>query len=223
MAAAAELILGAMLPVFSLEHFSIDPETIVALANIQLPAGTNSLAIVATLPDAPPIWEFFLLGCLPVLFIGVSNVVMAFGICDRAKASDLGCGIVAICGCVWAGVSKSLNPHLPARCVQAIGAGTVESLIPFVIPDLTFDHQRNTWMSYVFATQGIIIVGLGFATPHIIIFLSWRWVDFTTAIGAATFIVIIVVFPPEIKWYRSSDEINGVPRDGRGTTYLRHS
>ena len=53
--------------------------------------------------------------------------------------------------------------------VQAFGAGTVESLIPFIIQDMVFVHKRNTWISMLFAVQGMIIIAMGIASPYIII------------------------------------------------------
>lgn len=238
MAAAAELILGAMLPVFSLQYANIDPKTIVSYANINLAPGTNPLALVAALPGAPPVWKVYLLGSLPVLIIGVSNLIMVpMATAIGRRPVILSCGIIAIVGAIWAGFSQSLDSHLLARCVQAVGAGTVESLIPFVVADLTFDHQRNTWMSYVFATQGLIIVGLGFATPYIIIYLSWRWLYFITAMGAALFLIGVFLFLPETRWKRTHEEMRkfnntslcyatdecfteGIPKDESLVTYM---
>jgi hypothetical protein len=36
---------------------------------------------------------------------------------------------------------------LGARCIQAVGSGTVESLLPFIIQDIVFYHQRNAVIS----------------------------------------------------------------------------
>lgn len=209
MAAAAELILGAMLPVFVLQYAGIDPKTIVQFANINLAPGTDPLVLIASLPNAPPIWKVYLLGSMPVLVIGVANLALVpLATAIGRRPVILVCGVIAVAGAVWAGHSWSLDSHIGSRCVQAVGAGTVESLIPFVVADLTFDHERNTWMSFVFATQGIIIVGLGFAAPYIIIYLSWRWIYFITAICAAGFLVGVFLFLPETRWHRTSDEIS---------------
>lgn len=208
MAAAAELILGAMLPVFVLEYAGINPHIIEAFTKLKFPAGTNPLALLNMLPG-PPIEKVYLLGSLPVLMIGLSNLAMIpVATAVGRRPVVLACGILAVGGCVWSGNSKSLDSHLAARCLQAIGAGTVESLIPFIINDLTFSHQRNTWMSFVFATQGVIIVGLGFATPYVIIDLTWRWLYFITAIGAAVFLVGVFFFLPETRYQRSPSELS---------------
>jgi len=56
-------------------------------------------------------------------------------------------------GGFWAGFSRSLESHIAARCVQAVGAGAVEALIPLIIQDIVFIHQRNTAMSSVWSAQ----------------------------------------------------------------------
>ncbi|KAK1991323.1 major facilitator superfamily transporter [Colletotrichum falcatum] len=218
LAAAAELILGAMLPVFALEYAGIDPKLLKSLTSGGgLPANTDPLKYLSALPSAPPIFEIYLLASLPVLVIGLSNLVLVpMAISAGRRPVVLTTGILAIVGCVWAGNSRSLPSHLLARCVQAVGAGTVESLIPFILQDMIFVHQRNSWISGVFAAQGIIIIVLGVATPHIIIELSWRYMYFITAAGAAFFLVGVFFFMPETRWQRTRAEMNGVPRDETG-------
>jgi len=218
LAAAAELILGAMLPVFALEYSGIDPKLLKSLtASGGLPAGTDPLKYLSMLPNAPPIVEIYLLASLPVLVIGLSNLLLVpLAISVGRRPVVLTTGVVAILGCIWAGNSRSLPSHLLARCVQAVGAGTVESLIPFVLQDMVFVHQRNSWISGVFAAQGVIIIVLGVATPQIIIDLSWRYMYFITAAGAAFFLIGVFFFMPETRWERTRAEMNGVPRNESG-------
>lgn len=72
---------------------------------------------------------------------------------------------------------------------------------------MVFVHERNTWISGVFAAQGIIIIALGISAPHIIIYMSWRWVYFITAIAASFFLVGVFFFMPETRWQRSRAEM----------------
>lgn len=150
MAAAAELILGAMLPIFSFEYAGLDPKLLV---NIHLPEGTNGLAALALFPG-PPIWEIYLLASAPILMIGIANFFLVpLSIALGRRNILLVTGIIALAGCVGSGFSTSLRTHLACRVVQALGAGTVESLIPFIIQDIVFYHQRNAAISLVFAIQ----------------------------------------------------------------------
>ncbi|KAF6831254.1 major facilitator superfamily transporter [Colletotrichum musicola] len=220
LAAAAELILGAMLPVFALEYTGLDPKILKDLTRGGgLPANTDPLKVLSSFPGAPPIFQVYLLASLPVLVIGLSNLVLVpMAISVGRRPVVLVTGVIAIIGAVWAGSSRSLPSHLLARCVQAVGAGTVESLIPFILQDMVFVHQRNSWISAIFAAQGIIIIVLGIAAPYMIIDLSWRWMYFLTAIGAGFFLVGVFLFMPETRWDRSRAEMNGVPRDETGHT-----
>ncbi|KAJ0362243.1 hypothetical protein COL154_006345 [Colletotrichum chrysophilum] len=218
LAAAAELILGAMLPVFAVEYAGLDPKILKDLtSNGGLPAGTDPLKILSSFPGAPPIFHVYLLASLPVLVIGLSNLFLVpLAISIGRRPVVLITGVLAIIGALWAGASRSLPSHLLARCLQALGAGTVESLIPFIIQDMVFVHQRNAWISGIFAAQGLIIIVLGIAAPYMIINLSWRWMYFITAMGAAVFLVGIYFFMPETRWDRTRAEMNGVPRDETG-------
>lgn len=209
LAAAAELILGSMLPVFALEYAGIDPKLLLPLSESDgfLKQGSDPLAALQHL-GGPPIWEVYLLASLPVLVIGISNLVLVpMAISCGRRPVVLTTGVLAIIGCLWAGFSQSLGSHLAARAIQAVGAGTVESLIPFIIQDIVYVHQRNTWISGVFAAQGIIIIAIGFATPYIIIYLSWRWVYYMTAAGAAFFLSGVILFMPETRWARTRAEM----------------
>lgn len=160
MAAAAELILGAMLPVFVLEYAGMDPKILKVLSeNGGLPKGSDPLQYLSELPNAPPVWHVYLLGSLPVLMMGVANLFLVpLAISVGRRSVVLACGVMAIAGAIWAGFSQSLGSHLGARCLQALGAGTVESLLPFVVQDMVFIHQRNTAISGVFAAQVIDLI-----------------------------------------------------------------
>lgn len=211
LAASAELILGAMLPVFALEYAGVNPKELLPITQAQggFPAGADPLKTLENIPGAAPIFEVYLLGSLPVLIIGLSNLALIpLAISVGRRPVIIGCGIIAIAGAIWAGCSQSLRSHIGARCIQAFGAGTVESLIPFIIQDMVFYHERNTWISGVFGAQGIIIIALGIASPYIIIYLSWRWVYFITASSASLFLIGVFFFLPETRWERSRAEMS---------------
>lgn len=136
MAAAAELILGAALPVFALVYANINPTYLVTITDTfgGFPLGSNPLAALQDLPGAYPITDIYLLASLPVLVIGLSNwFLVPLAVAVGRRPVLLGAGVIAIAGASWAGASDSLGTHIGARCLQAVGAGTVEALIPFII------------------------------------------------------------------------------------------
>lgn len=121
----------------------------------------------------------------------------------------LGCGALAWSGGLWAGFSTSLNTHIAARCLQGIGAGAVEALIPLVIQDIVFIHQRNRAMSAIWSTQGLIIVSIGISSPVIVVTLGWRYIYYITSALAIVAWFALFAFLPESRWKRSPEELNG--------------
>jgi MFS family permease len=220
--ASAELILGAALPVFAVEYSPIFYPPYVPAdqtgpgpyfkkledAGTGFPAGQNPLAYLNLL-QGPPIFQIYFLATFPLLVIGVANLFLVpAAIAIGRRPVIIITGILAIAGAAWAGESHSLETHIAARCLQAIGAGSVESLIPFIIQDVIHVHERNTWISGAFACQGLIIIAIGFSAPYMIINLSWRWLYHITAIAAAFFLVGIIAFLPETRWPRTRAEMS---------------
>jgi len=155
---------GAVLPVFALEYAGINPKILLPLTEIDggLPEGVDALTTLSKLPHAPPLLHVYLLASLPVLMIGIINLAfITVVIAVRRRPIIIACGFVAIGGAIWAGKSQSLASHLLARCFQAFGAGTVESLIPFFIQDIAHVHQRNLYISSVFAAQVSLVLMKG--------------------------------------------------------------
>jgi hypothetical protein len=223
--ASAELILGAALPVFAIQYAGIDPSTFLpALADTQggFPAGSNPLAALEYL-GGPPIFKIYFLATMPLLVISVANLFLVpLGISLGRRPVIIVAGLIAIAGASWAGESNSLDTHIIARSLQAIGAGSVESLIPFIIQDIVPVHQRNTWISAAFACQGVIIIAIGFSAPYMITNLSWRWIYHSTAIAASFFLVGVFLFLPETRWFRTRAEMGKSSNSCRVTDGQRH-
>lgn len=239
MAAAAELILGSLLPVFALVYAHVDPKLLLPLTENTggFPAGTDPLKTLEAIPNAQPIWKIYLLASAPVLIIGVANLAfIPTSISVGRRPVIIITGFLALAGAIWAGFSQSLGSHLAARCVQALGAGCVESLIPFCIQgqqigpsrinpqtdreaDMVHVHVRNTWISCVFAAQGVLLITLGIASPYLIINLSWRYVYFITAAIAGFFLIGVIFFMPETRYKRSRSEMDGIPRNDAHVRY----
>lgn len=215
LAAAAEYILGAMLPVFALYYAGIDPGPyLVKVTDIGgFPPNFNPLKQLENLPNVPKFTKLYQLATLPILMIGASNLFLVpLAIAIGRRPVLLFCGLMAIAGCTWAGFSTSLETHIAARCIQALGAGTVESLIPLMISDMIPFHQRNTWIASIFAVQCVIINVLGICATNLTVWPGWRWTYYITSIGAGFFLVLVFLFMPETRWSRTKEELRGIPR-----------
>jgi len=201
---AAEIVIGGLLPIFILEYAGLDPRTIRQVDWHALGGGSGvNLGPFAVLPPGvapPPLEEVVLLATIPLLANGVVSYLMiplsiAVG---RRPVLLLSCA-AAWAGGIWAGLSSSLRAHIVARAIMGLGAGAVEALIPLIIQDIVFIHQRNKAMAAIVSSQvrcspnplgggcsrsrtsanrrvqSVIIVAIGIAAPYIAANYTWRW------------------------------------------------
>jgi MFS family permease len=122
-----------------------------------------------------------LLISLPVLMVGLGNYILipaavAFG----RRPVMIVCVLLATFCCLWSGLSGSLESHIASRCLQALGAAAVESLIPLILQDMTFVHQRSRAMSVIWASQVSYLLSIPYQEQRIPDYLS-------SAIGTCSF------------------------------------
>ncbi|CAK7215967.1 hypothetical protein SBRCBS47491_002671 [Sporothrix bragantina] len=175
-------------------------------------SSANLLEILSMLPGAQPLDRVNLLVSLPVLLVGVSNYILvpasiAFG----RRAVMIFCVVLATLCTAWAGLSTSLNSHIAARCLQAIGTGAVESLIPLIVQDMTFVHQRSRGIGLVWASQAIVSISLGIGSTYIVSNISWRWLYYIGAIITGVSAMCVIAFVPETRWHRTPEALRGEP------------
>jgi len=213
LAVAAEHIIAALLPVFVLEYAGVDPRILGSFDATKLaPPGVvnfNALTALSRL-GGPPLYQVALLSSLPLLVNGVSSYLLVpLSIAVGRRPVLLFAGVAAWAGGLAAGFSRGLGPHIAARCVMALGAGAVEALIPLVVQDLMFIHERNRAVAAVAASQGLLVVGLGIASPLIVVRLSWRHIYYISSGAAAAAWLLLVFFVPETRWLRTPEELAG--------------
>lgn len=208
-ALAAEIAVAGLTPVFLLEYSGVDAAAILKTADLQ--NNPNPLALIP--PDAPKqvsLSEIALLATIPMLSNGVATyllVPLSMGI-GRRPVMLLTAFLAWVSG-FWAGASQSLTEHIAARVFHGLGSGTVEALIPLIIQDFTFLHQRNRAIAAVFAAQGPMIVLFGILGPWIATNYTWRYVYFiTSAIGIVAWLALLVLVP-ETRVLRSKAELAG--------------
>lgn len=114
----------------------------------------NPLEALSNLPGAPPLRRVNLLTSIPVLMIGLSNYILVpASVVFGRRAVLIFCALLTTFCSLWAGLSTSLESHLAARTIHGLGAGVVESVIPLVIQDMTFLHERNKYIGLIWASQ----------------------------------------------------------------------
>jgi MFS family permease len=157
LALSAEAIVAALTPVFALEYAGINPKILDTLDLSKVMTSTASSSNVMNMLASfggPPMWKISMLATLPLLTNGISSYFLVpLSIAIGRRPLLILCGLLAWVGGLWAGLSKDLDSHLAARCLQGLGAGAVEALIPLMVQDIVFIHNRNRAMSSIWAAQ----------------------------------------------------------------------
>ena len=164
LALSAETTIGSLLPIFLLEYAGLDPRIIrdvdFAAKSGGSATGINPLSVVPEGVTPPDLARVSLLASVPLLANGIASyflVPLSIGIGRRPVL--LFTGVLAWSGGLAAALSTSLEQHLAARALQGMGAGAVEALIPLVVQDIIFIHQRNKATSAVISSQVSLELG----------------------------------------------------------------
>lgn len=178
-------IIAAMAPILhlvrSLSPEGVDPNTIARL--LTWPSLFTGLGNFAFLPLC------LVIGRRPVFIISSIMFIVA-------------CATAATAG-------TSFDSHLNSRIAQGFAAGATESLLPLIITDITFLHQRSTAFGVYWAIQTGFGAILNLASSYEAINLSWPWYYWIFVIlGGAGFIGAIFLLP-ETRFERPATAIDG--------------
>ncbi|KAI6351107.1 hypothetical protein MCOR25_010137 [Pyricularia grisea] len=229
LALTAEVVIGGLIPIFILEYAGVDPHYINQVDFTDRSRGPpgSPLTVLPKGVRPPDLGRITLLVTIPLMTNGIASYFLVpLSIAVGRRPILLLASTCAWAGGIWAAMSTSLNSHLAARALQGLGAGAVEALIPLVVQDMFFLHQRNTWMSVVVSSQGLLIISVGIATPYIAANYSWRWIYWITS-GFGVFAwVLLLGFMPETRFTRCTKALVGESvypmEEGEGRPQLDH-
>ncbi|KZL63338.1 major facilitator superfamily transporter [Colletotrichum incanum] len=214
LALSAEVVIGGLLPVFILEYSGVDPHILNSIDFKAQSGGSglniNPMSVVPPGVKPASLEEVSLLATIPLLANGIASYFLVpTSIWIGRRPVLLFAATSAWAGGLFAAFSTSLHQHLLARSVMGLGAGAVEALIPSIVQDMVFIHQRNKAMSAVISSQGIIIIALGVLAPWVSSNYTWRWMYYiTSGLGILAW-AILIAFLPETRWTRSQEELSG--------------
>lgn len=158
MALSAEIIIGSLIPIFLLEYAGLDPTTIRDIDFVAASGGKgtelNPLAVIPAGVTPPSLERVSMLATIPLITNGIASYFLVpLSIAIGRRPVLLLTAVLAWAGGLWAGLSTSLDSHLAARAMMGLGAGAVEALIPLIVQDMVFIHQRNRAQSTIVASQ----------------------------------------------------------------------
>ncbi|KAK5056799.1 hypothetical protein LTR84_012331 [Exophiala bonariae] len=142
-------------------------------------------------------WNFFLLGLGNLIWVPLSTkygkrIIMLVSNC------------MLFTTIIWTAKAQSWNSLVASRCLSGFAAAAGESIVPGIVSDIFFLHERAAMMSiYVILAAGATAVG-PLVAAFVVAGTPGTWRDFTwICVGLAGFNAIcIFLFYPESTFHR---------------------
>ncbi|KAI1412264.1 MFS general substrate transporter [Hypoxylon sp. FL1857] len=114
------------------------------------------------------------------------------------------CGIICILANIWQALVTSYPSFLGARVISGMGAAANESIMPMVVADLLFQHQRGSSMALYFWAYFLGLFIGPVISGAIASQISWRWFFWVCTILQGASFLFLLVAHPETKYDRPS-------------------
>ncbi|KAK5790809.1 hypothetical protein VI817_008096 [Penicillium citrinum] len=175
------------------------------------------------IPQGHTTTEVVWLGTFPSLFVGVGNyLILPLGLVYGRRPAAIISIVVLLAATVGCAVSQTFEQHLGLRILQGLATGATESLLPLMLAEVTFVHQRGLVYGVYWATQNVVTSALNLASSYEAAALGWRWFYwvYVIAVGFGLFIVVLTCF--ETKYQRRAQVLDGqvVVTDQFGVTQV---
>ncbi|KAJ0108022.1 hypothetical protein J7T55_008158 [Diaporthe amygdali] len=135
--------------------------------------------------------------------LGYANfIIVPLANCFGRRPIVIICGTICVLANVWQALVTSFPSFIGARVLSGLGAGANESLMPMVICDLLFVHQRGRSMALYFWAYFIGVFIGPVISGSIAAQSGWRWFFWACAILQAASLVFLIIAHPETKYER---------------------
>lgn len=151
------------------------------------------------------------LSTLPSVMVGLGNlIVLPLSMVFGRRPIALCAMVVLIAGCVGSATSQTFEQHLATRIIQGLAAGISESLLPLIITEISFVHERSKIFAIYWASQNVFSSALNLAGSYQVASMGWRWFYWIYVIAAAVGFVIAFFFLTETAYDRPPQQKDGV-------------
>ncbi|KAK8049680.1 hypothetical protein PG994_011410 [Apiospora phragmitis] len=147
---------------------------------------------------------------MPSLCIGLGNYIilplsLAFG---RRPVLVLSTSVL-LGATIGSAAQDSYNGHLASRIIQGLATGASESLLPLMLTEVTFLHQRGQVFGLYWMTQSVLSAAFNLASSYEAAALGWRWYYWVFVITIAVGLVFVVFGGFETKFTRPATSLDG--------------
>ncbi|OZJ05054.1 hypothetical protein BZG36_02072 [Bifiguratus adelaidae] len=173
--------------------------TVVQAAFVLISVMTN-LSIAPLTPVYMNQWgkseqEVALLTGATVITLGYANFVIVpcaeiFG----RRITSIVCGLICLGSNIWQASAVTYESFLAARVISGLGAAANESMMPMVVADIFFLHERGQYMALYFMYFGGTMVG-PLISGNIAAHITWRWFFWVCTIAQGLNVFSMFFFP----------------------------
>ncbi|KAI2619915.1 putative MFS transporter [Hypoxylon sp. NC1633] len=178
-------------------------QSVFVFVSIMTPMAISPLALIFEAEFQKSLPEVNMLFGAAAIALGYANflIVPAANVLGR-RPVVLVCGLVCILANVWQGLVTSYSSFLGARVISGIGAAANESIMPMVVADLLFLHQRGSSMALYFWSYFLGLFIGPIISGAIASQISWRWFFWVCTILQGASFIFLLVAHPETKYDR---------------------
>ncbi|KAJ5937579.1 hypothetical protein N7454_003921, partial [Penicillium verhagenii] len=127
------------------------------------------------------------LATFPSLFVGIGNyLILPLGLVYGRRPAALISIVVLLGSTIGCALSQTFEQHLGLRILQGLATGATESLLPLMLSEVTFVHQRGMIFGIYWATQNVVTSCLNLASSYEAAALGWRWFYWVYVIAVGT-------------------------------------
>ena len=134
----------------------------------------------------------------------------------------LASSLVLLLATIGSAVQNDYTSHLATRTIQGLASGASESLLPLMLTEITFLHQRGRVFGLYWMAQSIFSGLLNLSSSYINAALGWRWYYWIFSIAIAFGLVLAFFCAFETRFSRLVTSIDGtvVITDEYGVTHI---
>ncbi|KAF4985976.1 hypothetical protein FDECE_16192 [Fusarium decemcellulare] len=160
---------------------------------------------------------------LPSLCIGLGNfiilpVALAFG----RRPVFLLSTIILLAATIGSAAQSSYQSHLGTRVLQGLATGASESLLPLMLTEVTFLHERGSVFGLYWTVQNVLSSTMNLLSSYETDALGWRWYYWVFVILVAVGLVLAILFGFETRFSRPVVNLDGraILTDDFGVTHI---
>ncbi|RMZ71981.1 HOL1 (member of major facilitator superfamily) [Pyrenophora seminiperda CCB06] len=154
--------------------------------------------------------EVVLLITMPTLCIGLGNyIILPLGLAYGRRPVFLSAMVILLGATIGAALQNTYNGHLAARIIQGLATGASESLLPLMLTEMTFLHERGRVFGLYWMVQNALSSGVNLASSYINEDLGWRWYYWVFVILLAVGVGVAFFGGLETQFTREAASLDG--------------